>query len=369
MRRREGESVQKIHTLTNNIAIGFAGNIDTALRMIGDASRYIGSPAGMMPEQPSRYLFAWARRARWIWHNHLGDRERSSGVAFMWMGALPTQAPGIVGVTMAWIVRSPDFEPVRIPTRSAWSIGSGAHIEQYVDELYALEDNFPNIIQFEAGPWVQLLGAALPIFVSISDVIERHMQPGISPHLVICSVQWGRVDFTTNDREALTPGAPSRQMPPIAQTWARSGRPSSRNTGSLRCSGWGSRYLGRATSRPPRALSHYPARSSVQAEAVTSQMAEWGARRPRAGSPSTRAPRRRPSTHAAEYVTNGSYTSQSGRCDLRCGRTSVSRAVAAPSRRATTRFGAVSSPEATRARIARSRSAAARTSAFLTPRS
>jgi hypothetical protein len=216
---REVEGVQKIHRLTDNIAIGFAGNIDTALRMIGDAARYIHIPDGAMPEQPSRYLFAWRRRARWIWHNRLEDHERSGGVAFIWMGALPTQAPGIVGATMAWIVRSPDFEPERIPNRSARSIGSGADVEAYANELYEIEADFPAIAQFEAGPWAQMLGAALPLSVALSEVIENHMQPGISPHLVLCSVQWGQVGFATNDRVGLTPNAPTRQIPPIARTW------------------------------------------------------------------------------------------------------------------------------------------------------
>jgi hypothetical protein len=215
---RELEGVQKIHRLTDNIAVGFAGNIDTALGLILDAKRWMGIPEGVMPEQPSRYAFHWRRRLRWIWRNHLPERNRSGGVAFMWMGALPTQSPGLLGGTMAWILRSPDFEPERIPNRAARSIGSGAAVEAYANELYEIENDFPNIVQFEAGPWAAMGGSLLAFRIGLSEVIEAHATPGISPHLVLCSVQWGRVGFTTNDREGLSPGASSLQMPPIATT-------------------------------------------------------------------------------------------------------------------------------------------------------
>jgi hypothetical protein len=218
---REIEGVQKIHRVADNIAIGFAGNIETALRMVWDAARSValGIPEGTMLTQPSRFLFHWSRRLRWVWQTRLTHHQREGGVDLLWMAALPTTHPAGIGATMGWIVRSPDFEPERITDRTARSIGSGTHIEEYAAELYAVEQEFPNLIQFEAGPWPQLGGAALPIAISISDVIERHMEPGISPHLVICSVQWGRVTFATNDRVGFGPEAPTRVMPPIATTW------------------------------------------------------------------------------------------------------------------------------------------------------
>src|SRR5205823_1140474 len=111
---------------------------------------------------------------------------------------------------------SPEFELERIPNRAARSIGSGAHVEEYAAELYAIEDEFPNLVGFEIGPWLPTGGAALPISIAISDVIERHAAPGISPHLVICSVRWGEVAFATNDREAIGHAGASRVMPPIA---------------------------------------------------------------------------------------------------------------------------------------------------------
>ena len=218
---REIEGVQKIHRIGGNIAMGFAGNIDTALWMIGDAARNVahGMPEGAMLNQPSRFLVHWTRRLRWVWSNHLTERQQAGGVALLWMGALPTRHELGLGATMAWIVRSPAFVPERVENRTARSIGSGANVEEYAAELYEIEQDFPNLVQFEAHPWSPTGGIAFALAVSISSVLERHAAAGVSPHLVICSVRWGEVAFFTNDRTGFGPEAPTLVMPPIAATW------------------------------------------------------------------------------------------------------------------------------------------------------
>jgi hypothetical protein len=62
--------------------------------------------------------------------------------------------------------------------------------------------------------------AALPIQIAISEAIETRSTPGISPHLVVCTVRWGDVRLSTNDRVGLTDPSMTRTMPPIARNWA-----------------------------------------------------------------------------------------------------------------------------------------------------
>jgi hypothetical protein len=214
--------VQKVHPVSSNIAIGFAGNIDTALKMVADARRNLAAVVapGHALEQPSRFLLHWRRRLRWAWRNRLDERARSGGVALYYMGALPTHGTLGMTPTAGWIVRSPDFEPERVPDRVARSIGSGAQVSEYAAELERLSGDYGELLRWEVGPWPQLGGAAMPVTLAISEVIEERAAPGVSPHLVVCSVRWSGVQIGTNDRVGLSPNAPTREMPPIARNWA-----------------------------------------------------------------------------------------------------------------------------------------------------
>jgi hypothetical protein len=216
------DGVQKVHAVSSNIAIGFAGNIDSAMTMVGDARRNLAAvvPAGHALEQPSRFLLHWRRRLRWAWQNRLDERGRAGGLSLFYIGALPPHGTLGMTPTAGWIVRSPDFEPERVPARVARSIGSGTHVTEYAAELERLSGEYGELLRWEMGPWPELGGAAMPITLAISEVIEEHSEPGISPHLVVCSVRWSGVQIGTNDRVGLSPNAPSREMPPIARNWA-----------------------------------------------------------------------------------------------------------------------------------------------------
>jgi hypothetical protein len=134
------------------------------------------------------------------------------------MGALPPTQ--VAAPVVGWILRSPDFVPERVPDREAQSIGSGAQVPQYEAELERLSGEFGELLRWEFGPWPEIGGVAMPITMAISQAIDDHSAPGVSPHLVVCSVKWDGVDTGTNDVEGLSPNAPSRQMPPIARNWA-----------------------------------------------------------------------------------------------------------------------------------------------------
>lgn len=218
---REVEGVQKIHAIAPNIAMGFAGNVDTGMLMVGDMARSVrlSIPEGTMLTQPSRHLLHWRRRARWAWQNRLSDRDRAGGCALLWIGALPPNGP--FGPTVGWILRAPEFQLERIPSRTAQAIGSGEHVPEYAAELEALAEDVPSLFQFEVQGFDAVGGPAVAITTVITEALDQHRVPGISPHLVICTVRWGEVGFATNDRVMYRADEEPevRAMPPIARTW------------------------------------------------------------------------------------------------------------------------------------------------------
>jgi hypothetical protein len=222
-RELQGGGVQKIHAVSGNIAVGFAGNVDTGMLMVGDMARCIrlAIPPGTLLTEPSRFLLKWARRALHHWEHSLDARARSGGCDLLAIAALPRRVPEVpINATVGWIMRSPRFDPERIPNRTARSIGSGEHVPEYAAELEALGRDFGNLVTFDTMYFDAIGGPVTPIAVALADAIEKRAAPGISPHLVVCSVRFGEIAFGTNDVEGLSPGAPSRTMPPIATTWA-----------------------------------------------------------------------------------------------------------------------------------------------------
>ena len=217
---REVDGVRKIYPVAPNIAMGFAGNIDTGLRLVNDfgAMMQRSVPPGHVTYEPSRAILGWARYARYHWTKTLTSRERAGGCALAIVAALPHTGP--FTPTVGYTLRAPDFRPEPIPRGRAVSIGSGSQVDAYVAELEKLATDDFELAQFETMYWDHTGGAGMAVSISISDAIEKHMAPGISPHLYICSVRCGTIEIGTNDRIALTPGVESRVMPAVAESLA-----------------------------------------------------------------------------------------------------------------------------------------------------
>lgn len=213
----ECEGLQKIYAFGGNIAAGFAGNIETGFRMVGDMAVMLKNsvPPDHLTTEPSRFLAKWARRARFHWAKTLTDEQRVGGCELLVMGAL--QPAGPFTRTVAYTLSAPEFALQAIPPRTAGSVGSGAHVPEYRAELERLGEDFNELVQFDTMYWQH--GPAPMVGSVLSDAIEERVTPGISPHLHVCTVRFGEVEIVTNDRHALTPGVASRVMPPVAAGW------------------------------------------------------------------------------------------------------------------------------------------------------
>ena len=184
--------------------------------MVGDVQAFVRNsiPAGYATYEPSRLIFKWLRRARHHWRHTVPAEERVGGCSLLFIVATPSR---VLNPTFGYFVHAPAFEPEPIPGRTARSIGSGAHVEEYAAELERLGEEWLDLLQFDFKPFPG--GPLIPIALALSEVIEKHSRPGVSPHLHLCSVRFGEVVIATNDIEGLSPGAPSRTMPAVAETY------------------------------------------------------------------------------------------------------------------------------------------------------
>jgi hypothetical protein len=214
----EREGVRKIHAVAPNIAIGFAGGVDIGLKMVGDFKAYIARsvPPGYMTYEPSRAFMKWSRRIRHHWEATVPESDKQGGCQLVVVAALPSTGP--FTKTVAYVLEEPDFELQPIPAMTAVSIGSGSMVGEYRSALEGLANDH-ELFQFETMYWDHIGGAGMAVSMAIDDAINARPVRGISPHLHICSVRWGAIEIGTNDRHALTPGVPSRVMPPVAESW------------------------------------------------------------------------------------------------------------------------------------------------------
>jgi hypothetical protein len=220
-REVEGVGVQKIHRVAGNFAVGFAGNIDAGFRMVAGLEQAIREtvPPDHGLNEPGRFLHLWARRVRFVWKNRLPDNEKQGGCDLLAVIARPPVNNGLTWPTDGWIMRHPDFKPERIPRREARSIGSGEHVDEYARELEKLGGEFMQLQTFEVAAWQETGGVLFPIALVLTDLIQKHEQPGISPHLHLCSVRWGQIEIATNDRDTFSEGqpVPDLRMPTVAR--------------------------------------------------------------------------------------------------------------------------------------------------------
>lgn len=218
---REFDGVQKIHAVAGNIALGFAGNIDVGFSMVGDLALMVRNsvPPGYMTHEPSRLLFKWARRIRHHW-SRLPSAHQRGGCELIYVAARPPHS--VIGVTspVVWVLRAQeDFEPEPVPWMDVVSIGSGSDVAEYAAALASINADRNVLLTLGNPTWDGAGGPLIVMSAVLGQRIRELAVPGISHHLVLCSVRWGEVSFGTNEGVGFTPEERSEAWPPIARTW------------------------------------------------------------------------------------------------------------------------------------------------------
>jgi hypothetical protein len=214
------DGIQKVFPVGRFIAAGFAGNVAVGYRLIDDLMQWLRFPPTDTTSawMPPWVIAKWRRRARWLYPSLATSGEE---VGLVVSGVSPQEDNGIPGMarTYAWILRSPSFEPKPIEWMKVGAIGRGNQVEQYRQALENVNEDPVPYYQGEVGGAQGMFATTLAHM--LGNRVERTPEPGISPHLLICTVRRGAVSLWTNDYDVFEEGGkrPALRMPPIARTW------------------------------------------------------------------------------------------------------------------------------------------------------
>ena len=182
---KEFDCLQKVYKVGNQLVLAFAGSVHIGFEAVAQAATaltvapeggiwdpiYIAEtlPIGM------RNLFA-----------AFPQSEKALGCHLMLLSAHPALNDGPAPWARCFVHRyySPDFEPIEAPQADIVSIGSGARVQLYTAALKTLEEDtqmFKLEIAFPGGSGIALMS-------SLSSLLARVPQPGISGHVQICLV-------------------------------------------------------------------------------------------------------------------------------------------------------------------------------------
>jgi hypothetical protein len=216
----EFDGVQKVHAVHGNMAMGFAGNINTGFKMVSDfaVTARKSIPPECITTEPSRLLFRWARRARYHWANTLAPRERIGGCELLFVAARPPSPPFGITPTLAYVLRAPAFVPERAGWLEPVAIGSGVDVPEYVEVLRGVAADKNPLLNMGMPDWDAYGGPLIVLSAILGDRIRKVGAPGIAPHLVLCSVQWGSVQLRTSEGVGFEEEHRAEAWPSIART-------------------------------------------------------------------------------------------------------------------------------------------------------
>jgi hypothetical protein len=217
---RTKDCLQKIHPISPNICLGFAGSVRIGFSLV-ERLRYElrNTPPGS----------AWDQYevAKWcpgvfeeVFASHTVE-ERNLQSHLIMLAAHPREP--VDDPTWAkcsvFILKCPQFSLEEAPLLTVVSIGSGAGVEVYRSVIQKHNDHRESLMRLEP------MGLGMGSFgleMSISDILRKQPISDISPHVQICLVRRGEYFLSDNNLVQYAPdGAeiPS-PMPPVATSFA-----------------------------------------------------------------------------------------------------------------------------------------------------
>jgi hypothetical protein len=213
----ELDCLRKIYPVGRFIAAGFAGSVAIGFAMIQRLTELLYNPDERLAWIPSEVAKWWQHDAQEIF-NSFNDLEKSRGSQIILLGVHPSENMGDLPrasshvYTFTW----PDFEPTLANLNEVVSIGSGASVTPYRELLEQISMD-ESIEQLETRHFGGMTDGLMTI---ITDRIQQNPTPGISPHMHVCLVSSGQVQFRKNDRRYINrPDLRDFVMPNVASSW------------------------------------------------------------------------------------------------------------------------------------------------------
>lgn len=216
------DCLRKVYPLDQNVAAGFAGNVQVGFSMLAalqDLARENAAEGGR-PADVRAVITSFSSFAAKAWVA-LDEKHREGGCEILVAGASPKPNRVYGGEPVVARLRAPAFSVEEFP-RGKWaSIGSGTEVAVYRAELEKLSSGGGDeAIPMEAN-WPG--GFAHTMFLGILfKVFETPDHPGISKHLHYITATAGGCKEGTSDRDFYPPDAPmqSIEMPEVATNWS-----------------------------------------------------------------------------------------------------------------------------------------------------
>jgi hypothetical protein len=197
--RQERDCLQKIYSVGQDLAAGFAGSVEIGFAMIGSLQKALKLEDQSLAWNPKSVAEQWTSHARRIFSRYPATQQQL-GSQLILIGATPTEnvlsAPAMR--TCVYSFSGPEFEPVLARPHEVLSIGSGSNVRPYrrLLERYSSDHEFRNMLlmgESMAG------GAATMLGSYVTNVVRDNPRPGVSPHLHLCIVRSGEVRVWPNN--------------------------------------------------------------------------------------------------------------------------------------------------------------------------
>ncbi len=203
----EHDCLQKIHRVTPNMVLGFAGSVAIGLEAVAQMRVALHRDDESDRWDPGTVAESLPDGLRQLFES-FPDEENALTCELMLLSAHPTWNDGPAPWARCYVHRfySPDFEPSEAAPAQIVSIGSGASVTPYSEALEKLGSDM-DMFKLEVGyPG----GSALGLMVSLSSILERNPTRGISQFLQIYIVGRDEVRFGNN-------GSDTEAMPDLAK--------------------------------------------------------------------------------------------------------------------------------------------------------
>ncbi|KAF0109030.1 MAG: Uncharacterized protein FD146_74 [Anaerolineaceae bacterium] len=209
----ERDCLQKIYNIGPHLAIGFAGSVRIGFEVINQLSAALRPPQQGMAWIPQVFAENLPQDTKELFRA-FPEVERRLGLQLLLLSAHPTENDGDAPWAKCYVYRfsAPEFEPKIAHPAQIVSIGSGSKVNNYMNALHKLDDDF-DLFQLQVG---SRDGAALGLMMSISNELKKFPVQGISDHLHICTVGRDGIRIGKNDIQTYGTVENRFTMPPVA---------------------------------------------------------------------------------------------------------------------------------------------------------